>query len=347
MLLIPSLTVSAEPLAYWSFDDDFASLNERTTYDGIPVNGASIDHTMSRFGRGSLRLERPREQSLHIPASPFTDGSFSYAMWFFLDLDSLGANQRYFLFEASDGENWPISLGLRNLNNIPVIQVFTHDDGSHPSSTPNTAVPIGNDQRKWRHVAVGYNAKTRRHKIFLDGETIAVLPLRPDSTGVSNSSYLNIGSHRLPRGRNWHGWIDEVAIWDRTLSYREIKLLQRIPPNLLGHFRHSGYSDWIERLELYPELAIPKADPDGTGTTNLERYALVNRANEHGGQVLSITKTSIDGAKGIHIMAEKNPESRGVTYLLETSEDLEDWRKSQAERIEDIPGVLIWEEAIP
>lgn len=118
------------------------------------------------------------------------------------------------VLEASNGSTWPASYGLRLNGTEQAGNVFTHDDGT-VGATPSILFPSCS-HRAWRHIAVTYDAETFRLEIFLDGVGTGMLLLRPDATALSSSTYLNNGSHRAPMGRNWEGWIDEVAVFRRS-----------------------------------------------------------------------------------------------------------------------------------
>ncbi len=220
--LPPASGTAVEPVAYWSFDDGFTASVGGPAFDGTPVNGASIDPDMSRFGRGSARFERAASQHVHVANAPFGQGSHTYAAWYYLDLPAITSG-RYFVLEATDGSNWPASYGLRLLDGIESGQVFSHS-GSTP--TPNVDFPAGSHM-EWRHIAVTYDADTLDFGIFLDGVDLGIpFSLEDGATAIAPSTSLFIGGHRGGTGRNWDGWIDEVAVWDRVLSPSEIAHLQ-------------------------------------------------------------------------------------------------------------------------
>ncbi len=330
------------PVAYWSFDDDFSATVGGALYDGTPVNGASIDGSNSRFGAGAARFERDAGQSVHIPASPFDGGSHTYAAWYHLDVDTIGGSNRYFVLEASDGDTWPASYGLRIFGGEQAGQVFTHDDGTVPSGTPNTTFPSG-PHREWRHIAVTYDAETLRLKAYLDGEAIAVLPLRSGATALSPSTYLNIGAHRDGTGRNWEGWIDEVAVWNRVLEHREIELLQFLPPDRIGDFRNAGFAAWIRGFDLLPERRHPEADASGDGITNLEKYAFGLDPTLPGRKrTPRITGAGTDRTGSYVTLAiPKNPDGASVELGVETSRDLSEWSTAEGTVVEETPEMLV------
>ncbi len=338
----------AEPIVYWSFDDDFSVTSGDPRYNGIAVNGTTIDQSESRFGRGSARFDRAAEQSIHIPNSPFTQGSYTYAAWYRLGIDSIEGGDRYFVLEASDGSTWPASFGLRRIDGEQVGQVFAHDDGTVPSGTPNTGFPAG-PHREWRHIAVTYDAVTLRLKAYLDGEAIAVLPLRDDATALSPSTTMNLGAHRNPSGRNWEGWIDEAAVWDRVLNHREIELLQIVPPNLIGHFRNADYAAWIAGFEIPAARRLPAVDAGGNGITNLESFAFgldpTGTARGNGPEITG-TDTDRDGPY-VGLSLNRNPHAHGIEITFEISSDLVEWTPAEGTVVEETPEQVEFRIAIP
>ncbi len=214
-----------DPAAYWSFNSDFSATAGGSQYDGTPIAGASIDPWRSRFDTASVRLSRQHGQYVEIGNFSLpTDQDHTYAAWYYLDIDGIAGGDRYAVIETAP--NWSISYGLRLIDDEDRGQVFTHDDGDD-GGTPNMSFASGN-HREWRHIAVTFDADTRTLEAFLDGESMGTLDLRDDATQLSPTDGLVIGAHRAG-GRNWEGWIDDVAIWDRKLSGDEIAYLQDNP----------------------------------------------------------------------------------------------------------------------
>jgi hypothetical protein len=218
--------LAAGLVAAWAFDDGLHATHGHSAFAGAAVNGARIDDTRSRFGGGSLRLSRSAAQHVRIPVSPFGTGSYSYAAWYYLDLAAITGSDRYFVLEASNGSSYPASYGLRLTSGLELGQVYSHDD---TGTGPNAAFPA-DAHRRWRHIAVTYDAPSGRFAMYLDGEpTHVTLRLSPGAVSITDSTFLIIGGHRTGSGRNWEGWIDDVGVWSRVLSEREIRLLQTNP----------------------------------------------------------------------------------------------------------------------
>jgi hypothetical protein len=225
VLLTATLALRANPVAYWSFDSDFSATIGGSVFDGVPVNNASIDTVQSRFGGGALHLSRASSQYVQVPASPFSQGSYTYAAWYYLDVPAVSV--RYFVLEASNGSTFPASYGLRLLDGVQSGQVFTSDDSTIGSAS--VAFASGPNQQ-WRHIAVTFDAGSKGFGIYLDGVDLGLtMALSSDATMISPSTFLVIGGHRAGTGRNWEGWIDDLAVWDRVLSPAEIASLQTNP----------------------------------------------------------------------------------------------------------------------
>ena len=79
--------------------------------------------------------------------------------------------------------------------------------------------PLTNLQ--WHHVAAVYDGK--RIALYIDGaEQDAV---RASGPIALNNLPVTIGGNAANRANRWHGWLDEVRLFDRGLSAEEIKLL--------------------------------------------------------------------------------------------------------------------------
>lgn len=344
-LAVIGLSVQAQsgPVACWTFDEDFRSTVGGAGLDGIPFNGASIDGSRSRFGGGSLRLRRSSQQYVRIPQSPFTRQSYTCAAWYFLDVDAITGGDRYMVLEASDGTTWPASYGLRRTDGVQAGNVHTHDDGN-VGVTPSITFPSG-PHRAWRHIAVTYDAETWRLDIFLDGAHAGMLLLRADATQLSPSTYLHIGSHREPTGRNWEGWIDEVAVWDRVLSHAEIRLLQEHPPAQLERHGLTGYQNWVVRHGLPLNLRGAAAVVSGDGLTNLEKYAFGLdpwRPARRGER--PVLRLEYGGAaERLVLDVPRNPDAIGLEVMVEASDDLTDWMPVESAVLDETPDRVLLE----
>lgn len=235
--MFASGTVHADLVAYWSFDSNFAATVGGPEYNGMSYNGASIDTNNSVFDGGSLKLNRQAQQYVLINQAPFTGGSYSYSAWYYLDVPAVTGDNRYFILETGDGTppsaaGFMASYGLRNRDGNQVGNVFTLQIGTATQSyKPDREFDINpGANQQWHNIVVTYDAEMKTVAAYLDGEFAGSITL---TNPLINPTFMVIGAHRNITGRNFHGWIDDVAVWDHALSHEEIAQLQYLPPNMI------------------------------------------------------------------------------------------------------------------
>jgi len=231
----------------WNFDDSFqneSSLGNRI--DAAPHRGAALDAEAGISG-GALRLQRTAQSFAFVPRSFLDDNSagHSLSLWFKPNgLPAHGSPDRHFLFEStaegtpSDRQAWHLSLGLRATDQPAKVNLQLYTSTLQPAAQPQAA-PRDISQGpfdclldralladRWNHVVVTFDSKTLR--LVLNGRPVAEHPL-PIPGPASEFGGLVIGGHRAGVGRNFEGWIDELAIWQRVLSASEATALFRQP----------------------------------------------------------------------------------------------------------------------
>ncbi|QDT07246.1 Alkaline phosphatase D precursor [Rubripirellula lacrimiformis] len=231
------------PRAHWPLDDDFTNqskLGDRI--DAAPVHGATLKRDSGIIG-GAVRLHRDQQQYLNVPRSFLDDNSAAYSvsLWFKpTSLPAHDSSSRSFLLESTaegQPENrgaWSLSLGLRSADTADQVnlQLFTStlQPGSLPEAAPtaisqgpfDTLVDRDRLMDQWNHVAFTFDSQSL--SLFLNGERVARHPL-PIPGPTSEFGGLIIGGHRNGVGRNFDGWIDEVSIWQRSLTQSELAKL--------------------------------------------------------------------------------------------------------------------------
>ena len=78
---------------------------------------------------------------------------------------------------------------------------------------------------RWNHVAFTFDSESLR--LFLNGNLAATHAL-PVKGPAAEFGGVVIGGHRAGTGRNFDGWIDEVAVWLRLLDQDEIRGLSNL-----------------------------------------------------------------------------------------------------------------------
>lgn len=141
--------------------------------------------------------------------------SFTISAWFFLapDADNTGTNAdvlRDYVFEGST--NFDVSFGTNDTNGSS----YTSWVGQ---STSSAAGPLGTGQ--WHHVAHVFstNGANTELRIYIDGVRAGGVLSSP--TANMDFTAINFGAARNGT-RVFDGMIDEVAVWNRTLTPNEI-----------------------------------------------------------------------------------------------------------------------------
>jgi len=79
-------------------------------------------------------------------------------------------------------------------------------------------------RERWNQVAFPFDSESLR--LFLNGD-LAVTHQLPVKGPAAEFGGVVIGGHRAGTGRNFDGWVDEVAIWQRLLDQDEIRRLSK------------------------------------------------------------------------------------------------------------------------
>lgn len=159
----------------------------------------------------------------------FEDVHFSASAWFYWYGGGGGSDGRNYVLQNDDsgGNNYPISLEIYPSNDQAGTWHHLENDGGG-AIRGGTVVP-----GQWYHIATTYNNVSGAHKLYLDGEVVAEKSLTGGDTLLNWDDGFNIGTHRSKNNRWMDGLIDDVRVYNRTLTENEIKQLynMRAPQN--------------------------------------------------------------------------------------------------------------------
>jgi len=226
-------------VAYWPFDGDV--LDAFGDNDGEAMGTEPISFEPAMFGDG-MRLNG-EDQFVEITGSDksvfdFEGGSMSISAWF--TVDAFDTNWQA-LIAKGEGDRWR----LHRSGSSSGLAWVGGNAGEAGIVTPAV------DDGAFHNVVVSTDPDTNS-QIWLDGVLIG------ESGGPSvlgnNDNPVRIGDNPDATGREWEGFIDDVAIWDRALTAEEIdtiysggegKSIAAIisPPGLLGDFNLDGSID--------------------------------------------------------------------------------------------------------
>jgi len=124
-----------------------------------------------------------------------------------------------------------ISIGSNN-------QIYFYIDDTQGQISVRTEVSIPNNE--WTHIVCTWQANSNTLLIYLNGELASTIPGGTSSTGANNS--LTLGS-RTNGAQFFRGELDELRIWDKTLTAEEIaermsqELCSPFPANLIRYYK--------------------------------------------------------------------------------------------------------------
>ena len=233
---------NAAQVAYWNFDTNFNATVGGPTYDATPTNGASISGVQSKWGGGAAHFDKVSSQYATTTASPFGTGSFSYSLWYYLDVEATGPtpDRQFSSFgTGGPGDAYTVHFNIDGSTSLPPgnnddILVF-HSltaTGLAAGIVPEIVYPLPNpfDHRAWRNAigTVTYDsvADTTTLEAFWDGVSVGTssAPGSPMPT-----TFVAFGVDRYLADRLWEGYVDDVAVYDHVLTAGEIAALQTGP----------------------------------------------------------------------------------------------------------------------
>jgi hypothetical protein len=291
-------------VSYFQFETDFSNSPLASGPDGMLVNGATAAVAGGIVGN-AMQLVVPVDpadptanQHLLLPVA-FGDGTtlgqtFTVSAWYNLnEIPTDNGTSRYFVFEGQTG--FDISYGLRDSGlgeaGINDGQVFT-DGGSR--NVADAALP------GWHHVLQVYSLDGASVGIttYVDGAEVSSLSTPSASFGDTG---INFGAARdTAADRGFDGLIDEVAIWDRALTYEEAASVYSLglnakPVVLEGP---AAAAPAVTSFSADPAEVIPGSDAtiswNVTGAESLTLFPAIGNITpvDSGNQVVTVNRPS-------------------------------------------------------
>ncbi len=214
-------------VAYWNFEGgtaNHASASGGTAYDGTLLGNAATSGT-PKVGTGALLLDGTGDY-MDVTTNVDVAQPWSVSAWFRSAVAPAGA-VRGFVYESvqTASAGYAMSYGIRegtpttNTN----FQLFT-DNTPTADVSANHQVADAETLNVWHHIVTVFTPATASVAGsiigYLDGVQRYSLVIPAGDTMVAASGF-HVGSFRGGNDRFFNGSIDEVAIWNRTLSEGE------------------------------------------------------------------------------------------------------------------------------
>lgn len=220
-------------IAYYPFDTDFANAQGNPLYDGQPIGHVETSDEDVMVGSGALKIDDFTDTAIlvTIEPSPVAAGQKQITVtgWFkFKDINADGSDDRLFVLESSD---YHISYGTRWEDEML--------DGGEwylrgAPSFSDTSGPLITPEDPWHHFALVYDADQGYAEFYFDGALRDHYEADPGA-GLNETSFINIGDYRERNGgRNFDGYIDDIAFFDVVLNADQIKAMYESPNTING-----------------------------------------------------------------------------------------------------------------
>ncbi|MFD0892933.1 LamG domain-containing protein [Luteolibacter ambystomatis] len=151
--------------------------------------------------------------------------SYSISAWFYAAIDpNQAASQRYFVLEdGTDTAQFDLSYGSQSANaNAANLAMWTYNNG-----LTNATVQGNVSTNSWHQVVqtVTPNGANSTVTVYIDGTLFGSYTT---NNGQPSFTDINIGNARDGQSRAWDGMIDEVAIYNRTLTQSDVTELRNL-----------------------------------------------------------------------------------------------------------------------
>lgn len=261
-------------------------------------------------------------------------GQFSLEVWArpgHLNQPDSGSHPSRIVTLSKDGSNRNFMLGHGGQGyQAPelAVRLRTQSSEDDDNGMPNI-VAAGEIASELSHYVVTFDGSTVR--IFRDGE-IKHSEKREGALTNWDPDFTLVFGNETSGNRGWVGELHQVAFFDVALTGAEV--LERYSTGQTGkNPKTTTYAEWL--LATYPDMnpedlvsIDPSADPYGTGTPNLIRYALVESAmGSEAGSTHTVT-VQPNPTSGLNYLTMKYNHRASATdtkILVEVSSDLKDW----------------------
>ncbi|NQV31521.1 MAG: discoidin domain-containing protein, partial [Phycisphaeraceae bacterium] len=235
--LVPSDGVSGL-VAYWPFDTDFTNVEGTADYDGTPSGTAEISADDVKVGAGALKIDDNTSSANHVVVTGNFVGGVPVVRtvvgWYkYKDISGDGSDARNFIWETQP--TYSLSFGIRDGSEGKFSEWY-HDTQGGVFFGDGPVV----DDGLWHHVVMVWNSVLGHVKYYHDGQLVETAPMDTDNNPTLNQAGFNIGTNRAADGgRNWDGYLDEIAIFSVELTEEQI----------LGLYEQSGTINPLNVLE--------------------------------------------------------------------------------------------------
>jgi uncharacterized protein (TIGR03437 family) len=235
----PSTVDATYPLAYFRLETNGGSSERSGAYGFVPVGGASITSSGAPTGLASNNAVVLDGSTGYVSSSLSGGINSAGSIMAWINLAALPSTSsegfNYIAGESTSGNDFDLQISNSN-----VLGFFTTASGQSISYTPNVSTLANN----WHMVVATFDATAGTRAIYWDGALVA-----SDNTVsfTNKTGQFQIGASSVFGGRNFNGSIDEVAVWNYSLTANQVYRMYATRP----------YGTSIVSTSLSPSSAPP------------------------------------------------------------------------------------------
>lgn len=208
---------------YWNFDISGQPLQDNRGWSNLQV-GSGTGNITGRIGNGrdintSQYLRTENETKVIAPNlagySAGTTRGYTQQVWVYYDSIGAGVQDPFGGTNATAGGT--INSGYVRANNANTYYDVRRGAGGE------TTVANAHSSTTWYHYVLVYDAVTSYKSLYKNGVMISNVSVGAPGVGttITNNSWIGYGSPSL----TFDGRVDEIGIWNRTLSASEVSYL--------------------------------------------------------------------------------------------------------------------------
>ena len=204
--------------------------------------------------------------TIEVPTIERPGGEFAYSFWFNADSDVYGdtfdtGDPRVDLFYG-DGEGGTVRPHVTAHRDDRPIGIYVHD-GAADVGEPIEALSDSFDTDTWHHILISYDGDLGR--VFVNGELDNEVDLGGIELGASGTG-MHIGTTQNSTNP-FIGYLDEVAVWGRSLSAAEVATIFQQGVHALGNAQPGPLGYWPMDDQSNPNTVVDASGSELTGTS--------------------------------------------------------------------------------
>ncbi|MBI2580281.1 hypothetical protein HYV85_00555 [Candidatus Woesearchaeota archaeon] len=286
-----SAMIYKDAVAYWHFDENGGTdgFADSSGSGNNVISGNPGVTNVSGITRGAVRFSASSSYMIVLSnASLNTTPNISVSVW--IKGEPGGVQNPRPIANANKDLNGGFSLYLRGATRVPV-GLFINTTGGELEVSGTTPL---NDSR-WHHVAFTLNGTTM--SMYVDGENQASAAFNGVLGG--NAANITLGAGDGRNGDFFQGALDELAIYNRSLTASEVKQLylrtwyDQSPQQFL---LHPNYPDEVDNASNSGNTTLLLHFNEGTGTTAVDSSGRGSNGILLGSSNATWTNDSISGS---------------------------------------------------